>query len=78
MKQLRRPSTFEVVGVDLDAADHSRMTKTEHGPLPTRNLEDPPLVHLQYNQQGNSYQVQTQPLLIIRCSEDSLENRDMF
>lgn len=45
--------TFEVVCVDLDAADHSKMTKTKHSPLPARDLQDAPLVHLQDSQQGD-------------------------
>ena len=46
-EQLRRSFTFKVVGVDLDSADESAVTETKHGPLPTGNLQDPLLVHLQ-------------------------------
>lgn len=49
--QSRWVLTFEVVCVNLDAADHSRVTQTKHGPLPTRDLQDPLLVHLQDDRQ---------------------------
>lgn len=38
-----------MIGVDLNATDYSRMTETKHGPLPARNLQDAPLIHLQGN-----------------------------
>lgn len=44
-------STFEVERVDLHAVDHAAVTQTEHGPLRARDLQDPPLVRLQEQQQ---------------------------
>lgn len=38
--------TFKMIGVYLNSADHTRMPKSEDGPLKPRDLQDALLVHL--------------------------------
>ena len=47
--------TFEVVGVQLHAADHSGVTESEHGPLPARDQQDAVLVLLEKKLLFNSF-----------------------
>lgn len=54
--------TFEVGSVDLNPVDASRVTESEHGPLPATQLKDALLVHLK-----TSSRVSAAALVCVLC-----------
>lgn len=61
-------STSEVERVNLHTVDHAAVTQTEYGPLRTRDLQDPPPVRLQEQQQGGINALPAPPPCVCVCS----------